>query len=240
MKFLHFVSLILLVSVLPPRLNGQEVSANPTRPSSSDNAFLTANGYAEIETGWSSTSTLWTLPTLLKVTIDERIELGATAYGLLQQPKGGTAAFGTPGGQIKYQVDKGPGGALATVFHVDWPSDGPPAYTFYPVLSMIGNFISLDATLGATVTQPFGGNRQSSFFYAVAASPTIHPKVGFYLELYGTLSENAPVHAIDAGISYPISSRLVVDLAVGTALTNNADDLVFQVGLTTTIARVFR
>jgi len=106
-------------------------------------------------------------------------------------------------------------------------------------MSVIGNFISLDMTLGTTLVQPFGSDRQSSFFYAVAAAPSIHPTLGFYVELYGTLSDSAPLHAIDVGVSYPISSRLVVDLAVGTALTNNADDLVFQVGFTTTIARVF-
>lgn len=53
----------------------QDVSANPTRPSASDNAFLTAKGYSEIEIGFASQKNFWSIPTLLKFSPSECVKL---------------------------------------------------------------------------------------------------------------------------------------------------------------------
>ena len=57
---------------------------NPTRPSASDNAYLTARGYTEIEFGLAYDRDAWALPTLLKWTLHPRIELGFITPGLIQ------------------------------------------------------------------------------------------------------------------------------------------------------------
>jgi len=54
----------------------EQVAANPTRPSVSDNAHLTALGYTELEAGGLVADNRWTIPALLKFSVHRQIEVG--------------------------------------------------------------------------------------------------------------------------------------------------------------------
>ena len=236
MRFI--LSVIMLVLLQPLSSSSQEISANATRPSAADNGYITARGYAEIETGWLSSQSLWSCPALLKVSVGSNLELGISATGLLEKPKGSPAKFGIPGAQLKWQAWEGESGAFASVVHVDWPSQGDPALTFYPVMSLKRGGIVTDIMIGGTF-RGFGSTSQSSFLYAFCFSPQFESPLGVYGEVFGTLSRGSPAHAVDAGLLYSVSPGFIVDLAIGKGLVPSNSDWIVQAGFTSTIAQIF-
>ena len=217
----------------------QEVPANPTRPSVSDNGFLTARGYLELELGWAQTASLGTLPMLLKMTPDRSFEIGVSATGLANKERGEPLTLGIPGAQLKWQFAAGEWGAFASVLHIDWPSTGPPVLTAYPVLSIRNASTAIDVTGGYSVQEPFSPGREGSLFYALSVSPNINAPIGLYVEVYGILSPGDPLHALDTGLSFSVSPDFVLDCSLGTSLTSNGEHWTLQLGLTKTLARLF-
>jgi len=232
------LNVVTLVFLLPLLSYSQEISANATRPSAADNGYITARGYAEIETGWLSSRSLWSSPTLLKVSMGSNLELGISATGLIEKPIGSPAKFGIPGAQLKWQVWEGESGALASVIHVDWPAKEDPALTFFPVISLKGGGIVTDLQVGGTF-QGSGSNSRSSFLYAFCFSPQFESPLGVYGEIFGTLSSRSPVHSFDIGILYSLTPRFIVDFAIGKGLVPSNSEWIVQVGFTSTIAQIF-
>ena len=61
----------------------QEVFSNATRPSASDNGYLTEYGYTELEIGWTAEENYWSVPALLKFTALPNFELGFLMSGIV-------------------------------------------------------------------------------------------------------------------------------------------------------------
>ena len=98
-RVLYFTAIILLPAILHAQ---DDVSVNATRPSASDNAYLTARGYTEIEIGGLIMEDFWTIPTLLKFGIHHNIELGFVLSGQVNHTElygQSETEVGDPGGQ---------------------------------------------------------------------------------------------------------------------------------------------
>ena len=212
----------------------EQVAANPTRPSVSDNAYLTALGYTELEAGGLVTDNLWTIPALLKFSVHRQIEVGFAMVGLLNHVDGGDTEVGDPGVQAKVQLLEGPWGALAVVGRADWAGNSDPGYTAYSTLSYQASRFQLDATLGGAFFQ------SDALLWAVAVSPKVTGRVGGFAELFGTNSSDGSATALDFGLSYGHSARLISDISIAVGLDNNSPDWIFQVGLTTVLAKVLK
>ncbi len=221
-------------------LLAQGIQASPTRPSASDNAYLTAPGWLELEAGLALTDNGWTLPTLLKFATLERLEFGFLMNGLLDRfdaPRGTETEVGDPGGQAKYQFLNDTWGAVAGVARVDFLGGGDTRLTAYSVLSYQHTAFQMDLTLGGSDVD-LGSNRAETFFYAIAFSPKLQGKTGGYLELFGEQSDGASAFSLDVGLTRPISPRLVADIAFAFGLTDDAADWVLQVGFTGTLVNL--
>ena len=97
---------VFIILIISAEMFSQTVSANPTRPSASDNAFLTEYGYTEIEIGIGAQKNFWAVPTLLKFSAIQNGEFGFIMNGLVNSSTTGgktETKVGDPGLQLKYQ-----------------------------------------------------------------------------------------------------------------------------------------
>lgn len=235
MKNILFLNLV-IVFFLTTSNNSQTVSSNPTRPSASDNAFITEYGYIEIETGFAAQKYLWSVPSLLKFTLIKNGEFGLIMNGILNgvTTNGKTETkIGDPGLQFKYQFINSGIAALAIVgrsefIHKDTKLTG------YVVPSFTTHLGQIDATAGISKI-----NTTTSVFYAIAFSPRIDMPLGFFVELFGEKIEDYSPLYFDAGISYPITTDFVVDAAVVRGLNKEATDLQYHIGITKTLFKIF-
>lgn len=239
MSYKTILTLVTLVTTLSAVQSGHcQVTANPTRPSASDNALLTAPGYAELESGVAFDDNGWTLPTLLKLTVSQKLEFGFNMQGLIQKPNSDTdTEVGDPGAQAKLQVAKKPWWAIATVGRVDFPAGADAKYTLYGVGSYIVTGSQIDATLGASFTD-IGADVNESLFYALALSRSLAHKLSGYAEFFGENGSGLSVFALDGGLTYSHTPRLITDLSLIVGLTDDAPDWTVQLGLTTLLARI--
>ncbi|MDH4068981.1 MAG: hypothetical protein OEV30_01015 [Ignavibacteria bacterium] len=215
-----------------------EAAANPTRPSVSDNAYLTAERYAEIEIGGLFLDRAWSIPTLLKLGVTADIEVAAAMTGILNYSSSGGTDLGAPGVQAKWQAVSGEWGALAAVGRIDWPNGTGPLYTAYPVLSLRSLPVAIDATAGAFFSNR-SGSYLGSFLYAVALSPKLEGDIGFFVELFGIESSSSSSTGIDAGVSYGMTPQIVFDVAANAKISGDAEKWGFQAGFTWTLGRVW-
>lgn len=228
-------AVMLAPRVLPAQ---EQVQANPTRPSATDNAYLAAYGYTELEFGASFVRSAWSLPTLAKFAVHPKMELGVLFSGLLDHVagKGGGTELGTPGVQLKGQFLQGEWGAIAVTARMEWPKGAPPQYTVYGVISRSAETIALDATFGGVF--PRAG--ADKMIYAIALAPSLQGPVGGYMEIFGERTSGANPISADLGLSYAVSHRFVLDAAVAFGITEHAPDWQVQVGLTRVLARVLQ
>lgn len=218
-------------------INTAQVAVNPTRPSASDNAFTTAQGYSEIEFGFSSTKNNWTLPLLLKFGMLQNFELGFSMNGLVNSIN--NTEIGNPGLQLKYRfLDKGRL-SIALVGKTEFIKNLDPAYTFYAVPSIVAEAFQVDATFGIKIADDgFGYN--SSFIHAVSLSPNIDEKFGMFAEIFGEMTTNFNPIYLDGGISYKLNNSFVVDTSISYGLNDDAGkDITFQIGFTSLIFKLF-
>jgi hypothetical protein len=214
-----------------------QVSVNPTRPSASDNAFTTAEGYSEIEFGFSSIKNNWTLPLLLKIGMLQNLEFGFSMNGLLNSVT--KTETGNPGLQLKYRFYNKGRLSIAFAGKTEFVKSSDPAYTFYAVPSIVAEAFQVDATFGVIIADDgFGYN--SSFIHAVALSPNIDDKFGMFAEIFGEMTTNYNPIYLDGGISYKLSDSFVIDGSLTYGLNDDAGkDITIQIGFTSLIFKLF-
>ena len=221
-------------------LSAQEVSANATRPSASDNGYLTEYGYTELELGWYAQENFWSVPALLKFTAFPKFEFGFLMNGVIDHIEVGSQSdtdVGDPGVQIKAQIFNDPGMAVAVVGRSEFLENENRRFTLYSAWSFQREMFQLDATVGGIFhSKSFPGDQ--SLVYAVAFSPKLDSDMGVYVEVFGESNEAAkPVYA-DVGISYAVSPRFILDAAYFAGLNDDAVDWQVHVGFTTTLFRI--
>lgn len=209
-------------------------NANPTRPSVADNAFLTAPGYLEIETGLLLSDGFYTIPTILKASLVNNMEFGFLMSGLvnhISKPVTSTD-IGDPGVQAKYQFMRDSNTSVAVVARLDF-ADGGTRFTAYAAPTFTPFFGQLDGTFGLA-TQ----SGTTSLLYAVAFYPVMPLPVNVFGEFYGESASNYSPFSFAAGALFSVSDDFVLDASFGVGLSDDAPDWIFQVGLTKVLAKV--
>ncbi len=236
-KFAVVCFLMVAVSI-----TAQEVASNPTRPSATDNGFLTAPGYMELEIGWAGEENFWSMPALLKITPFLNFEFGFLMSGLVNhydfEGVSETKA-GDFGMQFKFQLYSNPATAIALLGRVEFLDNDIQRYTAYTAWSLIRTLFQVDATVGGVFhSKSFDG--ANSFIYAVAAAPKLNSDAGIYIEIFGESNEAVkPIYA-DIGISYAVSPRFVLDAAYFWGLNDDAADWQIQIGFTATLFKILK
>lgn len=222
-----FFSLILI------SINTFAQTANPTRPSAADNAYLTEYGYSELEIGYLGDKDTYTIPALLKFTILKRLEAGLFMTGIITNYGNETKA-GDPGLQLKYQILNNNDFAAALVGRIRFDNSSSPGYTIYAIPTIQTSFAQFDLTAGTSFIKN-SEEYDNLYFYALAMSPKIDLPIGIFGEIFGESLSGSNSLYIDFGISYPVTPDFVLDTGLTFGLNESAADWIFQIGLTKTL-----
>jgi len=218
----------------------QEIISNATRPSASDNGYLTEYGYTELEIGWMAQENFWSVPALLKFTALPNFELGFLMSGVVNYIEfagKSETKVGDFGVQLKSQIFSDPGMAVALLGRTEFLDNQNSRFTIYSAWSFHRGIFQLDATVGGIFhSKSFG--RDKSFIYAFALTPDFESPAGIYIEVFGENSEAFKPLYFDVGISYQISPRFILDAAYTAGLNDHAIDWQFNVGFTTTLFKL--
>lgn len=240
-KFYSYLFILIFICSMCAWNQGlsQNVSPNPTRPSASDNAYLTHLGYTELEFGLSSQKNFSTLPTLLKFSFYKTMEIGFLMSGLLSH-SGSENEIGDPGLQLKTKLIDQNWGAFALTGRIERAKNSRPKSTIYAVGSFPLNYISIDGTLGAAFFEQGNGDYANSVQFAVSFNSNFDGLVGGFLEFFGEDSDYFSPFYFDGGLSYAISSKTVVDCSATLGLNDDAADWILQVGFTTVLFKLLK
>ena len=208
-------------------------TANPTRPSASDNAYLTEYGYSELEIGYSGDNNVDAVPTLLKFSVLKKLEVGLFTSGFVYYD-GNEIEFGDPGFQLKYQVINNNDLAASIVGKMGFSSSSSPSYSIYAVPTFQTGFAQFDLTLGTSYIKNTS-EYDYLYFYALAFTPKLDLPIGIYSEIFGETINSINSLYVDFGVSYPVHPDFVLDTAITLGLNENSADWVFQIGLTKTL-----
>src|SRR5210317_1524927 len=142
------IIILALLTLVSSILNAQ-YSINPTRPSASDNAFITSYGYSELEIGALVQKDFYSVPALLKISPIKQFEVGISFSGLVNHSTAGDDSktdFGDVGLQLKSALYKSDCFGTAVLGKIEFPSSVDPKYTFYSTSSLLFNFGQADLT----------------------------------------------------------------------------------------------
>lgn len=218
---------------------GQSVSANPTRPSASDNAYITANKYLEMEFGLSTSSSGWSLPLLLKSSVSQKTEFGIFMNGLAYYNSSDeTSDLGNPGLQIKHKFVDSQSFASAIVAKTEFVKNSSTVFTLYDASSFQVEYFQLDITLGVNLFKE-NSELNNSYFYAAAISPKLNSKFGVFVEVFGDYTSNQNNLYFDGGISYSLFPTIVFDASYTPENKTTGAPSVVQLGVTTTLYKIF-
>lgn len=215
----------------------QSHSVNPTRPSAADNAYLTDYSYSEVEMGASIYEGGWSVPLMLKSTPLQNLEVGLFLNGLVNGADDETD-IGNPGLQLKTQLYESEQFATAFLGKVEFVKEVNPNFTFYFANSFHHELFQADLTLG-TLLQDNGSEYDAGLIYALAISPKLNGKFGFFAEIFGDYTNSNNSIYIDFGIAYAVSNTLVLDASFTTNEEFDKDFNQFQIGFTTSLFKLF-
>jgi hypothetical protein len=210
--------------------------ANPTRPSAADNACLTEYGYSELEIGYAGDKDTYSIPALLKFSVLKKLEAGVLMNGIVNYD-GNEIKVGDPGFQLKYQILKNNDIAAAIVGRMGFSNSSSPIYTIYAVPTLQTDFAQFDLTAGTSFINN-SDEYDNLYFYALAMSPKIDLPIGIFGEIFGESFSGSNSFYIDFGIGYPVTPDFVLDTGITFGLNDDADDWIFQIGLTKTLFKI--
>jgi len=242
------VTLLLILTISPATLAG--VSANPTRPTFSDNAHPMAKGHLELELGgafWKSDQ--FATPFLLKVGLADFAEFKLGGDGLRYNGVGdGELGFGNLGlfTKLRFVEQQGMSPAMAGLISVMLPtaSDevGGGTTNLSLLLVMSGNFgpMGWDINLGLEML----ALDQDEAFYDVPAilalSANIAGPFGVILEVadYIPLSDQDNSLFALGALTWSFTPRLIMDVAFVAGFDGAPDWMIFF-GFTSTLAKLW-
>ncbi len=223
----------LLFSLIFISTNTFSQTANPTRPSAADNAYLTEYGYSELEIGYAGDKDTYSIPALLKFSVLKKLEGGVLMNGIVNYD-GNEIKVGDPGFQLKYQILKNNDIAAAIVGRMGFSSSFSPIYTIYAVPTLQTDFAQFDFTAGTSFINS-SSEYKNLYFYALAISPKFDLPIGIFGEIFGESFSSSNSLYVDIGIGYPVSPDFVLDTGFTFGLNEDATDWIFQIGLTKTL-----
>lgn len=208
--------------------------ANPTRPAAGDNAFLTAPGHLEVESGLTIGDGYFTVPAILKASLVTNLEFGFLMSGVIDHvsdPVSDTDV-GDPGIQAKYQFTRDERTAVSAVGRLDFTDPGTrfSAYVTPSLTPIVGR---IDATFGFANL-----DGTTSLVYAAAFYPGMIDPLRIFGEIHGESAGNYSPIMLNGGLLYSLSPDFVVDAAVGFGLSDDSPDWLIQVGLTKVLVRL--
>jgi len=228
---------LFLILVIVSASYAQEVSANATRPSASDNGYITEYGWSELELGWYTQENAWSIPALLKFTAVKKIELGLLMSGIVNHSSYSSenkTEVGDFGVQLKGQLLNVPEMAIAVVGRADFLSESLTKCTIYSAFSFPRTTFQIDITAGAY----FGINNNvidPTFLWAVSLGSNFENPLNAYVEIFGESQNNYSPLGFDTGLSYKVSPDFVLDAAYYAGLNDQAVDWRFHIGFTKTL-----
>jgi len=220
MKNILLLGLFCSIIFITTNLNAQ--TANPTRPSAADNAYLTEYGYSELEMGYAGNENGYNFPTLLKFSVFRKFETGVILTGLITD-NGNKTKIGNPGFQFKYQPINNDVFVASLVGRMTFDNSASPIYTIYAAPSLQTNFAQIDFTAGTSFINN-SSKYENQFFYALAFTPKINMPIGVYGEIFGEDFSGSNSVYTDLGISYPVGSSFVLDTSFTIGLNESATD----------------
>lgn len=233
--------LIFVFLVYSTILIAQEVSANATRPSVSDNGYITEYSWTELEIGWFGQEKFWSIPALLKVSPLKKVELGFIMSGVVNHyefPGNTKTEKGDFGMQLKGQLLNIPEMAIALVGRADFYPNSVTKGTIYGAMSFPRGNYQVDITAGGY----FGIDNNAidaAFLWAIALGSNFESPFNGYVEVYGENVKNYNPVGFDVGISHKVTPSFILDAAYYTKLNDDALDWQFHVGFTKTLFRLF-
>ncbi len=233
MRMINILLSSITLSIMFLSLRSFAQTANPTRPSAADNAYLTEYGYSELEIGYLGDDDIYSIPALLKFTLLKQLEAGIFMTGIITNYGNETKA-GDPGLQLKYQILNNNDFAAALVGRIRFDNSSSPGYTIYAVPTIQTSFVQFDLTAGTSFIKN-SDEYTSLYFYALALSPKIDLPIGIFGEIFGETYSGSTSLYIDFGISYPVTPDFVLDTGITFGLDESATDWIFQIGLTKTL-----
>ena len=240
----HFFLLFWLLSpfaLLAQNDRGEPLSTD--RPGEGTNASSVVGvGVVQVEAGvlreWEQQfdNTFWNVPTvLLRFGVVDRLELRLTSGLFTNRIE--TAARWSPvsvGTKIAITEQRGwlPKTSLEIGFTL--PHTGSPSAQSRFTQPSITLLTDHTVTSWLGITTNLGANWENDspetiYRYGVSFNFGLSDRLGAFTEFYGDLPEaSASSHLFNGGFTFLISNNLQLDLAAGTALTENAPD--FYVG----------
>lgn len=211
-------------------------TANPTRPSASDNAYLTEYGYTELEIGFSGNDNAYGFPALLKFTFLDELEAGLFISEIIHYENNETN-IGDPGLQLKYQFLNTTDISTAIVGKVGFVNTGNTIYTTYLVPTFQAPYAQVDLTVGTSFIKN-SDEFESLFFYALALSPKVNTPLGLFFEVFGDISSEQNSVNVDVGMNYALQTDFVLDAGYTIGLSSNPGIWLIQIGLTKTLFKI--
>ncbi len=259
---LKYLFILFLIPLFIGQSFGQDANQNPIitdRPSFGTGTAIVPLGALQLETGFQFTTLNSSIPgnvapglkfeifnfnnTLLRYGISEKIELRFTqnvtksrfrldgqtteANETMLSP----TAIGTKINLVKDNDDLPDISFLANVGGQVFSDDGSGSYLDATILlsNTIFNDFGMDVNFG---TAWLNGLSTLSYQYAFGLARSISDKLGFYIESYGILPEDARFeeHNINGGLNYLLNNTTQVDFYGGTGFSKFSPNIFIGFG----------
>jgi hypothetical protein len=228
----------------------REVEARPQRPSKSDNAYTTAPGYLELETGWSHDEGVDAAEVLLKLGLSARTEIsfGLRPWVSSDQPTGTETGLGDTllGAKFRFFESREGEAAFSASIKIPTADDdkglgtGDTDVGFRFIASRDWGRNHWDLNLGGDFAGvPDSSDNEARWTAILTWSQTLRERYSYYGEIF---LQHLPAFdedtiTADAGISYALNPSFVLDAGVNVGLSDDAPDVQILVGLTKVLGK---
>ena len=243
----RYLTLILVHLWAATALRGQPLLPIATdRPDQTECPFIVPKGYFQAENGFvyektdanshaiAYPSVLWKYG--LSDNFEFRLITERVSEKVLNDIKKGFTPI-TVGFKVRLMEEKGILPKTSFIGHLDIPTLASKSFRtdFYApsfrftMQHTLSERLILAYNLGA---QWDGTTPETTFIYTLTTGLSFTEKLGAYVELYGFAPQNQSVdHRFDGGLTYLISSNVMIDVSGGIGLSHNAPNYFIALGL---------
>jgi hypothetical protein len=254
-RFLLFLTLCFLSSLVFAQENNFAEILITDRPSLSEAPFLVKKGELQLESGFNYqldkdsicvNKSITYNTSLLRVGVSKNFELRIIAEYLRNRTtvretdessivEGANAL--AVGSKILLKEGKGLVPSVTLQCYLTLPYLGNKAFRPEHIAPSLRIAAMNNLTEKLSLTINAGGewdgtHPDASGCYTLNLGYSIHQKVGYFAELYGfTREKRRSSHGVDSGFNFILHPNFQIDLSGGAGITENAPDVFFEFGL---------